>query len=332
MDMSDPILQVEGLSVEARTAEGTFDITRKIDFSIQKGGILGIVGESGCGKSVTALAVAGLLPANARVRAGTIRFNGQNLYALPEEKLRRLQGKEFSMIFQEPMTSLNPLMRIGRQVGENLRLHTDLSRQAIHERTLEVLGQVGLPNPAQVERAYPHELSGGMRQRVMIAMAIICRPKLIIADEPTTALDVTVQAQILELLRKINREFGCAILFISHDLSVVRRLCDRTAVMYAGSIVEAGETQDVFHNPAHGYTQGLLDAIPTRVSRGKRLKSIPGTVPDLKDRQGGCLFAPRCKQASEACFNIHPQPVVLSGGHVAYCPLAMERGKVYAAE
>lgn len=329
--MAEPILQVSGLTVKAATNEGTFTVIDHIDFSMQKGEILGIVGESGCGKSMTALSIAGLLPANVQVSEGKILFDGKDLKTLSPAQVRSVQGRELSVIFQEPMTSLNPLMKIGRQVGETLALHTDFSRQEIRERTRDILGHVGLPNPEELLDAYPHELSGGMRQRVMIAMAVICKPKLLIADEPTTALDVTIQAQILELLREINREVGCAILFISHDLGVISQLCSRTAVMYAGTIVEEGKTEDLFCHPAHAYTQGLLQAIPTRASRGKWLYNIPGSVPDLSSRDKGCPFASRCGCAGEACLSARPGRVDLPDGHRVYCVLAVERVRHYAS-
>lgn len=329
--MPETLLSVEDLTVCAETEKGTFDLVNGVGFSTARGEILGIVGESGCGKSMTALSVAGLPARNVRTRAGRILFDGRDLRTLPREEIRRIQGKELSMIFQEPMTSLNPLMKVGRQVSENLRLHSGLSKREIRERTAAVLRRVGLPEPEKLLAAYPHELSGGMRQRVMIALAVICRPKMIIADEPTTALDVTIQAQILDLLREINREYGCAILFISHDLGVVSQLCSRILVMYAGSIVEEGSARDIFRNPAHEYTKGLIGSIPTREMRGRRLVNIPGRVPGPGEKTAGCPFAPRCGEACGECFLREPAFAEVSPGHRARCIRAQrESGAAYA--
>lgn len=329
--MPEKLLRVEDLTVRAQTEKGAFDIVSGISFSMAPGEILGIVGESGCGKSMTALSIAGLLARNVSPSAGRILFGGRDLRALPREEIRRIQGKELSMIFQEPMTSLNPLMKIGRQVSENLRLHSGLPKREIRGRTVAALRRVGLPEPERLLGAYPHELSGGMRQRVMIALAVICRPKLIIADEPTTALDVTIQAQILGLLREINREYGCAILFISHDLGVVSQLCSRILVMYAGSIVEEGAARDIFRNPAHEYTKGLIGSIPTREMRGRRLANIPGRVPAPSEKTVGCPFAPRCGKACGKCLLRRPEPTEVSPGHWAGCIRAQrESGAAYA--
>lgn len=326
--MPETILRVNDLSASVETDEGLFDVVDKISFSIGKGETLGIVGESGCGKSMTALSIAGLLPHNIKCRSESIIFDGKDMQALKSEEIHKIQGKDLSMIFQEPMTSLNPLMKIGRQVSENLRLHSSLTKREIKEQTIDILGRVGLPNPENLLNAYPHELSGGMRQRALIAMAIICKPKLIIADEPTTALDVTIQAQILELLLQINREFGCAILFISHDLGVVSRVCDRMMVMYAGNIVEEGSTRNIFLHPVHEYTKGLIGSIPSRELRGKRLVSIPGRVPALKEKRFGCPFAPRCGKAQNECFTAKPPCVVLGPGHKVSCILAQEESEM----
>ena len=317
--MPDAFLRVNDLSVCAQTKSGKYDIVSHLGFSLQRGEILGIVGESGCGKSVTALSIAGLLPENIKIRTGSVTFEGHELQLLKKRELRKIQGKEFSMVFQEPMTSLNPLMKIGRQVSENLRLHSSFAGDEIREQTLQILGKVGLPHPEELIDAYPHELSGGMRQRVMIAMAVICKPKLIIADEPTTALDVTIQAQILGLLSEINREFGCAILFISHDLGVIRRLCHRVLVMYAGTVVEEGTVQNIFIHPVHEYTKGLIGSIPTRSLKGKRLANIPGHVPPFTERQMGCPFTPRCSKAQAACLTQKPPSITLGPDHRACC-------------
>ncbi|MFT8889712.1 MAG: ABC transporter ATP-binding protein [Ethanoligenens sp.] len=322
--MQNTILDVSDLSICADTEEGQYDIVEQVDFSLQKGEILGIVGESGCGKSMTALSIAGLLPENIRIRSGSILFEGQELQLLKKNDLRAIQGKEISMIFQEPMTSLNPLMKIGRQVSENLRLHSSLSKQEIRNQSIHILGRVGLPHPEELMNAYPHELSGGMRQRVMIAIAVVCKPKLIIADEPTTALDVTIQAQILDLLREINHDFECALLFISHDLGVISRLCNRIIVMYAGSIVEEGSANNIFQHPVHEYTKGLIGSIPMRDRKGKRLTNIPGHVPALTEKRFGCPFAPRCGEAQASCFSQKPPCISLGPSHKVRCIEAEE--------
>ena len=295
-----------------------------LSFSIAPGEIFGLVGESGCGKSLTALTVAGVLPEQAEVTGGQILFEGEDLLQLQPERLRQYQGSRISMVFQEPMTSLNPLIPVGRQVGENLRLHTALPGAEIRRRVIDTLARTGLPDPERVCRQYPHQLSGGMRQRVMIAMAVVCRPSLLIADEPTTALDVTVQAKILALLREINQRDGTSILFISHDLGVVGRLCGRVGVMYAGRLVETGRARDVFDAPAHEYTKGLIGSLPVRGNKGGRLAAIPGQVPPLGERTAACPFAPRCLRAQQSCFTRPPAWVELGGGHSARCIYAGE--------
>ncbi len=325
--MPEKLLRVENLTVCAKTEKGMADIVDGISFSMNPGEILGIVGESGCGKSMTALAIAGLSARNVRIRTGRIFFCGKDLRTLSREEIRKIQGKDLSMIFQDPLTSLNPLMKIGRQVSENLRLHSTLPKREIRRRTAEVLRRMGLPEPEKLMDAYPHELSGGMRQRVMIAAAVICRPRLIIADEPTTALDVTVQAQILGLLREINRESGCAILFISHDLSVVSQLCGRILVMYAGGIVEEGSARDIFQNPAHEYTKGLIGSLPTGKMRGRRLKSIPGRVPMPSEKTAGCPFAPRCGKSCVQCLLRRPDFIEVSPGHRSACVRAKKESR-----
>lgn len=326
--MQNTILRVSDLSICVHTENGQCDIVNNVDFSLQKGEILGIVGESGCGKSMTALSIAGLLPENTKIHSGSVIFEGQELQSLKKSEMEKIQGKELSMIFQEPMTSLNPLMKIGRQVSENLCLHRSLSKWEIREQTIHILGKVGLPDPEELMNAYPHELSGGMRQRAMIAMAVICKPKLIIADEPTTALDVTIQAQILDLLREINRDFGCAILFISHDLGVISRLCDRILVMYAGTIVEEGSSRNIFLHPVHEYTKGLIGSIPTRDRKGKRLANIPGHVPAITEKRFGCPFAPRCGEAQTVCFTQKPSCITLGPNHKVRCIEANEESEM----
>ncbi|MDR1712619.1 MAG: ABC transporter ATP-binding protein [Coriobacteriales bacterium] len=317
-----PILRVENLSIGIRLPAGEIRAVDDVSFAIQPGEVLGIVGESGCGKSLTALSLLGLLPAGIQILEGAIIFNNERLDRLPEREFNALRGSELSIIFQEPMTSFNPLLRIGNQIVEALLLHGMTDRRLARERAVEAMGQVGLPMPEDLLRAYPHQLSGGMLQRVMIAMAVICQPKLLIADEPTTALDVTTQAQILRLLRHINQTLGTTILFISHDLGVINQLCDQVLVMYAGRLVERGTVGNVFWHPVHEYTKGLIGSIPNRKSKGQPLANIPGKVPTLDAEKVGCAFAPRCPVAQGRCFSETPQQLALSEFHSVDCFLA----------
>ena len=279
----------------------------EISFDIGKGEILGLVGESGCGKSVTSLSIMRLLNfTSGKVTKGEVIFDGKDLQKLSEKEMREIRGGKMSMIFQEPMSSLNPAMRIDKQMIEGIRLHTNLSKQEARERAAKILQQVGIPDPERVLKNYPHQLSGGMSQRVMIAMAMSCNPQLLIADEPTTALDVTIQAQILELMKKIQQEEGMSILLITHDLGVVAEMCTRVIVMYAGEIVEEAPVEVLFNNPTHPYTEGLIASVPKLGSGVKVLPSIPGSVPDLSMLPKGCRLAPRCKYATERCHNEEP--------------------------
>ena len=279
----------------------------EISFDIGKGEILGLVGESGCGKSVTSFSIMRLLNfTSGKVTKGEVIFDGKDLQKLSEKEMREIRGGKMSMIFQEPMSSLNPAMRIDKQMIEGIRLHTNLSKQEARERAAKILQQVGIPDPERVLKNYPHQLSGGMSQRVMIAMAMSCNPQLLIADEPTTALDVTIQAQILELMKKIQQEEGMSILLITHDLGVVAEMCTRVIVMYAGEIVEEAPVEVLFNNPTHPYTEGLIASVPKLGSGVKVLPSIPGSVPDLSMLPKGCRFAPRCKYATERCHNEEP--------------------------
>jgi peptide/nickel transport system ATP-binding protein len=323
------VLEVEALSVGIKREKKHLPAVQEISFGIETGEIVGILGESGCGKTLTALSVSGLLPEGVEKTGGCIRFGGRDLGSLPERELSRVRGREISMVFQEPAGSLNPLQRIGAQVGEVLKLHGEREPGIIRARVLEILGNLGLPEPERLVRAYPHQLSGGMCQRVMIALAVINHPRLLIADEPTTALDVTIQAQILDLLRGINRNLGTSILFISHDLSVIRRLCGRVLVMYAGRIVESGPAAEVFRNPLHEYTRLLLEAVPGRDRKGRALANIPGRVPAVGEVPPGCPFAPRCKKALPRCRTAFPEGAVLpvpaeapEGGRRVHCVLA----------
>ncbi|MFZ0864226.1 MAG: ABC transporter ATP-binding protein [Candidatus Sulfotelmatobacter sp.] len=298
---------------------------RDLSFSIAPGEVLGLVGESGSGKSITSLAIMRLLPPQARV-SGEIFFTGnptpRNLPALDDDDMRQLRGSRIAMIFQEPMTALNPVMRVGEQIAEAVAAHNSISKQAAWQRAVGAMNDVAIPDAARRARDYPHQLSGGMRQRIMIAMAIVNRPQLLIADEPTTALDVTIQAQILELLAQLRIKFGLAMLFISHDLAVVSQVADRVAVMYAGSLVELGEKPDVFQAPAHPYTRGLLRAVPDlKTDRACPLQTIEGTVPALQAMPTGCTFEPRCEFRIPECARDLPPLVQVSTGHWARCPV-----------
>ena len=272
-----------------------------VTLSLEAGDVLGVVGESGSGKSVTMMALMGLVPYPGRVRADKLSFDGRDLMNLSTSERSRLTGKDVAMIFQDPTTSLNPCFTIGFQLAETLKLHLGLDKRAAQRRCIELLEQVGIPAPESRLKDYPHQMSGGMNQRVMIAMAIACNPKLLIADEPTTALDVTIQAQILDLLQSLQRERGMALVLITHNMGVVSEMAQRVAVMYAGQIMEERSAQDLFENPQHPYTQALMSALPERSDGQRRLTTIPGMVPGLYDRPSGCLFAPRCNRASEIC-------------------------------
>jgi peptide/nickel transport system ATP-binding protein len=319
------MLAVRNLSISI----GPFQAVQDLSFDIASGEITGLAGESGCGKTLTALSITGLLPDAAKVSSGEILFarNGGpplNLRALSEEALCRIRGREISMIFQEPRQSLNPLIRAGAQIAETLELHGLADKKQAKAAAVETLAALGFEEPEKICAAFPHQLSGGMCQRVMIAMAAICRPKLLIADEPSTALDEAAQNQILSLLADINRSFGTAILFISHDLSVVRRFCGRFLVMYAGRIIEEGPAEKVFASPAHPYTRLLVGAIPDKSRRGKPLASIGGRMPSIADKLPPCPFAPRCPQRTERCMNEAPPFAEIGGGRRARCFFAGE--------
>jgi len=318
-----PILQIENLSTHFETARGSVKAVDGVDLRLNEGDTLGIVGESGCGKTVLALSILRLVPRPpGRIVSGRILFEGQDLLALPEEQMRRVRGKRISMIFQEPMTSLNPVFRIGDQVAETLRLHEGLSARDAHERAVEMLRLVGIPAPEQRVRDYPHQMSGGMRQRVMIAMALSCRPRLMLADEPTTALDVTIQAQILELIQGIKQEVGTSVILITHDLGVIAEAAQHAAVMYAGWVVEQGPVGTIFSTPLHPYTVGLMHSIP-RIGQGHGgdgyLSVIPGTIPDLLELPSGCKFRDRCSRAMPVCAERQPELVEKTPGHFVRC-------------
>jgi oligopeptide/dipeptide ABC transporter ATP-binding protein len=307
-EIAPPILEVTDLEVSFRIEDGVVEAVRGVSFTLSRGEVLGIVGESGCGKSVTAMSLTGLARTNPNARfAGSVRYHGRELLTLSERELRRVRGAEIAMVFQDPMTSLNPVHRVGSLIAETLRAHLPLSRGAADARAVELLREVGIPEPERRARDYPHQFSGGMRQRVMIAMALACEPAVLIADEPTTALDVTIQAQILRLIERMRESRGAAVVLITHDLGVVARLADRVAVMYAGKIVEQGTVRDLFHRPQHPYTWGLLESIP-RIDRARteRLHSIAGQPPSLLGLGEGCAFRSRCAYAHARCETTPP--------------------------
>ena len=326
--MSEPVLSVRGLRTRFRVPGGAFAAVDGVDLDLHAGETLCVVGESGCGKSVTALSILRLLPEPpAQIEADELRFDGRDLLSLGAGELRRIRGNRIAMIFQEPMTSLNPVFRVGHQIAEVLALHTDLSRTGRAARVVELLELVGIPDPARRARDYPHQLSGGMRQRVMIAMALACRPDVLIADEPTTALDVTIQAQILELIESLKRRFEMAVLLITHDLGVVAQAAQRVAVLYAGRVVETAGVEELFGSPRHPYTRGLMRAMPgTGAAPGEPLHTIPGVVPDLRERPPGCAFRERCERADERCATLDPVPEGDGGAHPVACHHPLDAG------
>ena len=307
--MTEPVLSVRDLTVEFVTRRGVLRALDAISFEIGRGEVLGVVGESGAGKSVTGSAVIGLIDPPGRIAGGEVRFSGERIDHLPAEAIRRIRGKRIGMIFQDPLTSLNPLLRIGDQLVETIRTHTDLSAAAARTRAIELLTEVGIPAPERRIDGYPHEFSGGMRQRVVIALALCAGPELVIADEPTTALDVSVQAQIITVLKRMCSEHGTAVMLVTHDMGVIGETADRVAVMYAGRIIEIGRVADVVHEPLHPYAQGLMGAIPTLADTAERLASIPGSMPRLSAIPAGCPFNPRCQHAFAPCFTVRPELV-----------------------
>ena len=323
-----PLLDVRNLSIEFATAQGVVTAVRDVSFHIDAGEVLGLVGESGSGKSVTALAILRLLPPQARIH-GSIRFRDDELLQIPEPQMRHIRGAGISMIFQEPMTALNPVMRVGDQIAEAVLAHASgngrVSKSDAWRLAVDSLRTVAIADADRRARDYPHQLSGGQRQRVMIAMAVVNRPSLLIADEPTTALDVTIQAQVLDLLAELREKFSLAMLFISHDLAVVSQISHRIGVMYAGSVVEMGMARDVFLHPMHPYTRGLLNSVPTlRSDRAKPLQTIEGSVPAISALPPGCAFEPRCASRIASCADALPPLVEVSPGHVARCPVTVQ--------
>ena len=317
--MAEKLLEVKNLRTEFKRDKTWVTAVNNVSFSINRGEILGLVGESGCGKSVTSLSVMRLLARNSKISNGEVILNGTDLLKEDKRGMRNIRGREVAMIFQEPMNSLNPYMKIEKQLTEAILLHNDFSKEQAHQRAFDVLKSVGIPEPEMTLKSYPHQLSGGMCQRVMIAMAMSCEPELLIADEPTTALDVTIQAQILDLMNQLKKETGTSILFITHDLGVVAEVCDDVAVMYCGRVVERGDVKTIFANPSHPYTKGLLGSIPRLGDAGKELKSIPGNVPNPKYMPKGCKFEPRCPYASEKCREEEPGFFQIEEGHISRC-------------
>lgn len=325
--MSNPILEVKGLKTSFFTDNGEIPAVNVVSFDLYPGEIIGIVGESGCGKSVTSLSIMGLVPSPpGNVVGGRIMFKGEDLIKMSERRMRQVRGNEIAMIFQEPMTSLNPVFTIGNQLVEGIRLHNKLTKKQAEQRAITNLKQVGLPRAEQLMNEYPHQLSGGMRQRVMIAMAMACEPEVLIADEPTTALDVTIQAQILDLMKKLNDERNTSIILITHDLGVVSEVCDRIVVMYAGKVVEEGTVQSIYKNPKHPYTNGLIQSVPDMRQKKDRLHSIPGNVPKPTAEQNSCMFADRCGHVFGRCREEMPELIETENGQKVRCFL-FDEGK-----
>ncbi|TCP70482.1 ABC transporter ATP-binding protein [Baia soyae] len=328
--MTQTVLEIAELQLHFFTDRGVVKAVDGVSLEVGRGEVVGLVGESGCGKSVTSLAIMGLIPQPpGEVVAGSIQFEGVDLTKISQKELRKIRGDQVAMIFQEPMTSLNPLFTVGNQLMEVVRIHRKVSKSEARKQALKMLQQVGISREGILDD-YPHQLSGGMRQRVMIAMAMMLNPKLLIADEPTTALDVTIQAQILDLMKNLNKEFGTSILFITHDLGVVAEMCDRIVVMYAGQVVEQTDRFRLFRNPKHPYTQGLMNSIPKIEDKRERLYSIPGQVPNPHQMPKGCRFAPRCEYVMDICRVNSPDLLAVEEGHLSRCFLHQEVKEVAA--
>ena len=318
--MDNKLLEVKNLQVSIKTYRGEVQAVRDVSFSIEKGEVFCIVGESGCGKSVTAQTLMKLNPSPpTMIKNGEILLNGKDIVPMNKHEMKSIRGREISMIFQDPMTSLNPTQRIGKQIEEAVRVHETVSEQEARQRAISMLEKVGVPGPEERILQYPHEFSGGMRQRVMIAMGLACDPQLLIADEPTTALDVTIQAQILDLMRDLQKKIKTSIIIITHNLGVVANIADRVAVMYGGKLVETGDVEDIFHNPCHEYTKGLLRSIPKAHEKGGELQAIPGTPPDLMEPPVGCPFAARCKETMIVCQKYMPDYTDCGKNHKSAC-------------
>ncbi|MCF8888530.1 MULTISPECIES: ABC transporter ATP-binding protein [Priestia] len=326
----EKMLQIKNLHVQFSTYGGRVQAVRGVSFDLHKGETLAIVGESGCGKSVTSQSIMRLIPTPpGRITSGSILFKGQDLTKLSEKKMRDVRGADISMIFQDPMTALNPTLRVGEQIAENIMQHENISKEKAKEKAFEMLELVGIPNPKERLKQYPHEFSGGMRQRIVIAMALVCNPEVLIADEPTTALDVTIQAQILELFKDIQQKTDVSIVLITHDLGVVAQVADRVAVMYAGKIVEIGTRRDIFYTPQHPYTKGLLRSVPRLDLYESELVPITGSPPDLFAPPSGCSFAPRCPYVMEVCDRMYPTSTKLKESHQVHCWLQDERAQKF---
>lgn len=318
-ETEEMVLQLSDLRSWFFTAKGTAPAVDGVSIDVPRGKIVGLVGESGCGKSMTAMSIMGLVKRPGKVVGGTITLEGRDITHLSKRELSKMRGNEISMIFQEPMTSLNPVYPVGRQVQEAILLHQKVSKEEAKNQVIEIFRQVGIPEPEKRYRSYPHQLSGGLRQRVMIGMAMVCRPKVLIADEPTTALDVTIQAQILELMQDLQKKLGMAIIMVTHDLGVIAELCDEIIVLYGGRVCERGTAEDIFYRPRHEYTKGLLRSIPNVDRIGEKLIPIPGTPINLLNMPRGCAFCPRCENAMKICIEQVPPEMQMPDGHYAAC-------------
>ena len=321
------LLEVRDLFLEFRTSRGRLKALNGITFDVQSGEVFGLVGETGCGKTVTGLSILRLLPRSASITGGQVIFEGVDLLTLGRSEIESVRGKKIAMIFQDPSTSLNPVFTVGSQIERVIHQHMKVTKQQAAAKALEVLAAVGLPDVERILSSYPHQLSGGMQQRVMIAMALSCNPRLLIADEPTTSLDVTIQAQILRLLRGLQKKFDVSVILITHNLGVIAQTCDRLAVLYGGRVAESGSTRDIFNSPQHPYTRGLMNAIPRPGSRGKKMATVPGMVPSNPGAMTGCTFAPRCEFAFERCRAESPPLFEVGKGHLSACFLVDERSR-----